>query len=99
MRSILTVSTTVIGILALGATALAQVQPAQTAPKEPKPPRVVYRANETITFDPTEIDAVPKAPGGAFIAVRRGEQFPVLIGERAHFKAELMKSVDDLHSR
>ena len=58
--------------------------------------RVVYKKKEEINFDDVLIQGELKKPQGAYLLNRKKSDFSDMIDERAHFKLELKKSLDEI---
>lgn len=58
--------------------------------------RVVYKRKEEINFDDVLIQGELKKPQGAYLLNRKKSDFSDMIDERAHFKLELKKSLDEI---
>lgn len=58
--------------------------------------RVVYKKKEEINFDDVLIQGELKKPQGAYLLNRKKSDFSDMIDERAHFKKELFKSLDEI---
>lgn len=58
--------------------------------------RIVYKKKEEINFDDVLIQGELKKPQGAYLLNRKKSDFSDMIDERAHFKLELKKSLDEI---
>lgn len=58
--------------------------------------RVQYKKKEVIDFDDVLIQGELKKPQGAYLLNRKKSDFSAMIEERAHFKGELVDSLDKI---
>src|SRR5437763_1515358 len=86
--------------LAGGFAATAHAEDDTTAGEEQtidgKKVKVVYKKKEEINFDDVLIQGKLKKPQCAYLLNRKKSDFDDMIEERAHFKAELKSSLDDI---
>ena len=83
-------------LLAPGATFAADTTEGEVQEIDGKRVRVVYKKKEEINFDDVLIQGELKKPQGAYLLNRRKSDFSDMIDERAHFKLELKKSLDEI---
>ena len=58
--------------------------------------RIVYKKKEEINFDDVLIQGELKKPQGAYLLNRKKSNFSDMIDERADFKLELRKSLNEI---
>ena len=64
--------------------------PADTA-ATPKPPKVIYKENQTVDFEGLSLEGDVKAPGEFYFQNRNQQQFDTLTKKRVNFRREMLR--------